>query len=329
MCALSTVERAMSWLPSASFSVLCSLVAPSLASSSVLPSASYQGADLELTEASAHVLPAQSVVAGASLSPDGTRVLVWFLGRQDLFLLEENEAPRAVEVAATSAEGSAQIVGGAFLDGGAVEVVQSNGVLSLLRWNSSHTHSQVVLAVEEIHAAVRGLHGWWLLAGSGGSNALYHLRDGEIALEEPIIAVEGPYDRFFLSATDTDLLMGLREPPHFVWKIDDGGATKSILKPTPPENAERPDSIPPPRWVALNALPVGSGVLQVVADVTSDARLLVVYNSRGEERSSRVLEAPIGLLAAASDAPAIALLRTFERSEVVLYHWRWRGAPDR
>ena len=40
--------------------------------------------------------------------------------------------------------------------------------------------------------------------------------------------------------------------------------------------------------------------------------------------SSRVLQAPFGLIAVASHAQILAALRTFEASEIVLYSWRWR-----
>ena len=76
--------------------------------------------------------------------------------------------------------------------------------------------------------------------------------------------------------------------------------------------------------MGLRALFVAPGVIHVVADVTSDARLLVTYNDGGELESSRIVQAPFGLVAAASSAPVLAVLRTFEASELVFYDWRWR-----
>lgn len=63
---------------------------------------------------------------------------------------------------------------------------------------------------------------------------------------------------------------------------------------------------------------------QPIADVTSDDRLLVTYDDEGDVVSSRVVQAPFGLIVVASDAPVLAALRTFEASEIVLYSWRWR-----
>ena len=80
--------------------------------------------------------------------------------------------------------------------------------------------------------------------------------------------------------------------------------------------------------MGLSALSVAPGVIQVIADVTSDDRLLVTYDDRGDVASSRVLQAPFGLIAVAPHAQILAALRTFDVSEIVLYSWRWRvGAP--
>ena len=76
----------------------------------------------------------------------------------------------------------------------------------------------------------------------------------------------------------------------------------------------------------MSALSVAPGVIQVIADVTSDDRLFVTYDDQGDVLSSRVVQAPFGLVAVASSAQVLAALRTWslEASEIVLYDWRWR-----
>ncbi|MCY3809866.1 MAG: hypothetical protein OXG58_10680 [Gemmatimonadetes bacterium] len=88
--------------------------------------------------------------------------------------------------------------------------------------------------------------------------------------------------------------------------------------------ASAPEREPRPYWMGLSALSVAPGVVHVVADLTSDDRLLITYNEDGRVLSSRVVEGPFGLIATASRAQVLAALRVFSTSEIVMYSWRWR-----
>ncbi len=101
------------------------------------------------------------------------------------------------------------------------------------------------------------------------------------------------------------------------------GEVVASMQPDPPPTGEGEGELPP-NWLALSALHLDPGFLQVIADVTSDGRLLVTYDAGGGVLSQRLVAAPFGFVGTASQAPIMVALRTFEESELVVYSWRWR-----
>ncbi|MYC87716.1 MAG: hypothetical protein F4X22_05690 [Gemmatimonadales bacterium] len=127
----------------------------------------------------------------------------------------------------------------------------------------------------------------------------------------------------FLAAADADALVQFRDPPHTIWRIAVNGEVVASMQPDhQPTGGEGHE--PPPNWLALSAPYPGSGVIQVIADVTTDRRLLVIYDAGGDVLSHRLVSAPFGFVATASQASMIVALRTFEDSELSVYSWRWR-----
>ena len=67
------------------------------------------------------------------------------------------------------------------------------------------------------------------------------------------------------------------------------------------------------------------GVVQVLANLRSDQRLLIRYGIDGEQRATRELDAPLGLLGSLVSQRLIVGTRDLgSRTEAVLYRWRWR-----
>jgi hypothetical protein len=69
---------------------------------------------------------------------------------------------------------------------------------------------------------------------------------------------------------------------------------------------------------------VSPGYLQVLADMLSQKRILVVYGDKGNVLATRVLEAPIGLLDSREDLRQALMLRRSDRLELVTYQWHWQ-----
>ena len=75
------------------------------------------------------------------------------------------------------------------------------------------------------------------------------------------------------------------------------------------------------RWVALPALEVEDGFLQMLADLTSDHRVLVLYDRNGELVNAVPIEAPIGLAASNVESRTLMAVRRLNRMELVCYGW--------
>ena len=222
-----------------------------------------------------------------------------------------------------------EIAGVAFLDDATLGIIHAGGRVSTAQWGNWTHHTPRVIPVSGIRSAALGDDGWWLLAEGTGEGAALHFLPGDgVSSPTHVMPLAASPDRAFLSTAGADALVALRDLPHPVWRIAADGRIVAGMQPDrrPPNGAAERD--PPPYWVGLSALSVAPGVIQVIADVTSDDRLLVTYDDEGDVVSSRVVQAPFGLIAVASDAPVLAALRTFEASEIVLYSWRWRlSAP--
>ena len=279
---------------------------------------------LELTEVATYALPPGITVSGAAVSPNGARVVVWG-SRPGSFLYFE----RGVEsVRSVSPEDlpPGDIAGVAFLDHSTLGIVRAGGRVSTAEWgNWTHGTPPRVIPVSGIRSAALGDDGWWLLAeGTGEGGALHFLPGDGVRSPIHVMPLAASPDRSFLSTAGADALVTLRDSPYQVWRIAVDGRIVAGMQPDglPPSGAAERD--PAPYWMGLSALSVAPGVIQVIADVTSDDRLLVTYDDQGDVLSSRVVQAPFGLIAVASRAQILAALRTFEDSEIVLYSWRWR-----
>ncbi len=280
---------------------------------------------LELTEVAAFPLPSGMTVAGAALSPDGARVVVWGAPPRSLLYFERGVGGvRSVPAEHLSRD---EIAGVAFLDDASLGIVDAGGTVSTAEWGG-WTHGAAplrVIPVSGIRSAVLGDDGWWLLAEGAGEDAALHYLPGDgVSGPVHVMPLAASPDRAFLSTAAADALVVFRDSPYPVWRIAVDGRIVAGMQPdgVPPSDAAERDHAP--YWMGLSALSVAPGVIQVVADVTSDDRLLVTYDDKGDVLSSRVVQAPFGLVAVASRARILAALRTFETSEVVLYSWRWR-----
>ena len=276
---------------------------------------------LELTETATYTLPPGMAVAGAALSPDGSRLVVWGSRPKSVLYFERG----AGGVQSVSPVPPGEIAGVAYLDDATLGIIHAGGMVSTVQWGNWKHWTRRVIPVSGIRSAALGDDGWWLLAEGTGEDAALHFLPGDgVSSPVHVMALGDSPDRAFLSTAAADALIALRDPPYPVWRIGVDGRIVAGMQPDrfPPSTAVERD--PPPRWMALSALSVAPGVIQVIADVTSDDRLLVTYDDRGAVASSRVVQAPIGLVAVASRAHVLAALRTFEASEIALYSWRWR-----
>ena len=281
---------------------------------------------LELTEVATFALPHGMTVAGAALSPDGARVIVWGSRPRSFVYFERGVG--GVRSVPPEHLPPGEIAGVAFLDDATLGIIDAGGMVSTAEWGywEHRTVPTRVVPVTGIRSAVLGDDGWWLLAEGMGENdaALHYLPGDGVSSPMHVMPLAASPDRAFLSTAATDALVVFRDSPYPVWRIAVDGKIVAGMQPdrVPPSGAAERN--PTPYWMGLSALSVAPGVVQVIADVTSDDRLLVTYDAKGDVVTSRVVHAPFGLVAAASGTQVLAALRTFETTEIVLYAWRWR-----
>ena len=280
---------------------------------------------LELTEVATFALPHGLTVAGAALSPDGARAVVW--GSRPRSFLYVERGVGGVRSVPREHLPPGEIAGVAFLDDATLGIIHAEGTVSTVEWGN-WTHRTVpprVIPVSGIRSAALGDDGWWLLVEVTSEDGALHFLPGDgVSSPRHVMPLAASPDQAFLSTAAADALVVFRDSPYPVWRIAVDGKIVAGMQPDrlPPSGAAERD--PPPYWMSLSALSIVPGVIQVIADVTSDDRLLVTYDDHGDVLSSRVVQAPFGLVAVASRARVLAALRTFETSEIVLYSWRWR-----
>ena len=81
-------------------------------------------------------------------------------------------------------------------------------------------------------------------------------------------------------------------------------------------------------WRGLVVVPLDCGMLQTLADLASDQRLLVRYGPTGAVARVSPLEAPFGVAASQTEQRLLAAVRRTGGQEIVLYEWRWLQPAD-
>jgi hypothetical protein len=83
---------------------------------------------------------------------------------------------------------------------------------------------------------------------------------------------------------------------------------------------------PQTKWITTGWFDLGDAFLEVLADLGSDRRRLVLYNLDGSLRRETVLNFPFGVLDVDIKRGQILAVRRTKSLELVIYSWRWRVA---
>ena len=77
-------------------------------------------------------------------------------------------------------------------------------------------------------------------------------------------------------------------------------------------------------WVGTGVFALDSGFVQVLADLASDRRHLVIYDSSGAFRRRRAIDVPFGILDTVPDRRQLLALRRTDRVKILTYEWTWQ-----
>lgn len=190
---------------------------------------------------------------------------------------------------------------------GRVIVLDSTGVLR--DWRQLETPGR-------ISSATMTPCGWILAGSEGGEGWAWPEKAGRVASLGPMKGVT-------LTNTGPHVVATEGEAPFRIatWRCDDLGGRP---RPFGGLTGESPA-------VAVGSLPafvVGGVVLRTLADLGSDRRVLQVFGLGGELMQERVVEVPMGFVAANCRGRVLAV-RRLERTEIAIYRWRPRGVVKR
>ncbi|WP_420462889.1 hypothetical protein [Candidatus Palauibacter sp.] len=78
-------------------------------------------------------------------------------------------------------------------------------------------------------------------------------------------------------------------------------------------------------WVGTGVFALDSGFLQILADLGSDRRHLLIYDTSGAFKRRRVIDVPFGVLDTVPDRQELLALRRTDRLEILTYRWSWQS----
>ncbi|WP_419940997.1 hypothetical protein [Candidatus Palauibacter sp.] len=78
-------------------------------------------------------------------------------------------------------------------------------------------------------------------------------------------------------------------------------------------------------WMGTGVFELDSGFVQILADLGSDRRHLLIYDSLGAFKRRRVIDVPFGILDTVPDRQELLALRRTDRVEIVTYRWSWKS----
>ncbi|WP_420636773.1 hypothetical protein [Candidatus Palauibacter sp.] len=112
-----------------------------------------------------------------------------------------------------------------------------------------------------------------------------------------------------VSGTPRGVIVSSRSFP-FGWSAATGDGGPAASGRIPPGNEAYYSSDP---WVGTGVFALDSGFVQVLADLASDRRHLVIYDSSGAFRRRRVIDVPFGILDTTPDRGQLLALRRTDR----------------
>jgi len=282
--------------------------------------ASKEVLELSLEEVEAITISSSLALVQGVLGPSGEALVwensrLWGLERDSLVELCPNKFQRILSVS--------------FLDSGRAEIVGGGAQTHLVRL-AGHECEDVPLPSGLSHVVGGALvAGRWRLLSIGPLGvALWEgtpnawtssSLDAPEVLVDMLLLAQSDTLPVWVAASEEGFLVNVRSNP-FTWAQITAGV-RTQLKANPLILA--PQSAIGHNWVSTGVVDLSQGFLQVIADLSSDRRLLLLFSSEQEPIRSREIRLPFGLLAARPADSTILALRRTDRLELVRYRYSW------
>lgn len=283
-----------------------------------------QSPELELFEQDSWTAPADFRVSGAVYSPSG-EILVWSRDparvitlNSDLEILNDLRPPSTLEIVAVGRGSS-----------GTTELL-SRGPLGISRTVRGDDWSFQALDLEGIPSvAVRNESGWYVrLTMTSPTDRAWTVFVPLEGPPEPILDNDMGRAAANLTATDSTVVVTLTESPHR-WTVVDGanvgltGQPPSALLDSLSAAIDRGVQR---QWHAVGTVPLDNGYVQSIADLTSNWRVLVLYDGGGRPIRNPIFRLPMGIFGSDIESKSLYAVVRLNQTEVIRYEWRWRRA---
>lgn len=299
---------------------------------------SAQESRLVMTESGRHVLPAHVVVRGGALSPRGDASLFW--SGDTVWIASTRHA----EVRAVCPESVRAPLGAAFVStppagrAPAIEIIDG-GVEGeegprLIRFSDGQCRDTAWSGPDPSLSMARDASGWVAVSGTGPGAP-----NGTAATRVSLVRGGGTPFATPFSTSDVDLpiawsdsaaisvssgsrgiIVSSRQFP-FAWSTAADGDNRPAAGRVPAGNESYYGNDP---WIGTGVFALDTGFVQVLADLASDRRQLVFYDSSGAFKRRRVIDVPFGILDTAPDRRQLLALRRTDRVEILTYEWIWQ-----
>ena len=115
--------------------------------------------------------------------------------------------------------------------------------------------------------------------------------------------------------------------PFSSWTFDPATGNLAPVPPIPAPLASRlaEDSL---AWAGLRSLPLDQGFLRTFSHLKSDRRIVAVFDSSHVLLRTLELDVPMAFIASSTEHSRLLAVRYTDRTELVVYEWRWVHHPN-
>lgn len=273
-------------------------------------------------------LPVQFAMTGASTF--GNEILVWSARDHAVLAVVNGRIVREIDALALG--GRVLPVAAQRTDAG-IEIIDRRGTLVVHADTGRPTFARLPIpGGARITAAAYSARGWLLATvedsvvtifvvqcSSPGEGAGPNCRDRRVDVWTVLNGGAPTSANIHLSAVGERILVTRVNPPFTALVVHrDGRQVALPAAPVPASNESR-SAIGRPIWASLPMLLVKERFLQVLTDLRSDARMLIVRDSLGAVVRQTELQVPIGFVASDSNRGLVYGARAVEKNELIAY----------
>jgi len=276
--------------------------------------------ELQLVEEAATRLPDSLVITQGSLSDQG-KAVVW--GPNGAWVIRNGGAE---DLCNSPVRG---VLAGRIKASGEVEVLLGPPSQALV--TSTSRGCRITEIGPELVAlrAATFMKGRWLGVGGGGQlveitpDAKTHPLTYSSSLMMDLARTSSDTLPLWMAPAGDGFILGTRAPP-FVWVYTDLDVGEVVANPLQFEKVRSGREM-----ISTGVVSAKAGFLQIVADLTSDARMLLLFDPEGRPLRVSELAIPFEVLASNEQTRRILALRRTDFLEAVIYKFTWNGGRGR